>query len=168
MKRLAVASAMAVIGAVVAVPAAAAAVPSTPGQTSPPRVTPSEYEEDTAVAGTPDFSKYYVGCSADTGVEVCFQPHGDMIWVMDTKPDGSAAFGDWVNQLRFGSGPNDWSAWRQGTCTNRLGAYHWGYCNKNFYEWDTTNLYGLKGSRVAHRGETTYGVGDWVVTDNDE
>jgi len=59
-KRLAVASAMAVIGAVVAVPAAAA-VPSTPGQTSPPRVTPSEYEEDTAVAGTPDFSKYYVG-----------------------------------------------------------------------------------------------------------
>lgn len=103
--------------------------------------TAATWETDTAVAGTPPSG---LPCKSTTGVTVCFEANGDILWVKDTVSDGYAAIASWENYLRDTSG--NWQFYRHGECDNKLSAGHWGYCNKDFYEDTSLNEYGGHGS----------------------
>lgn len=105
-------------------------------------------ENDTAKAGTPNFSAHPATCTTWDDTEACFQPYGDFIWVKDLVADGHSAYGEWVNNLRDGYGL--WYGYRSGTCTNNLGYGKWGVCSKDFYENSTDpNAYGGQGSEIG-------------------
>jgi hypothetical protein len=97
-------------------------------------------EIEYAKAGTPPKG---MDCVSYTGVEACFEKYGDVIWVLDTAPDGYEADASWQNWLVDGS---SWVLYRVGTCRNQLHSGYWGYCNKDFYEYGSVNYYGSKGS----------------------
>jgi hypothetical protein len=138
-----VAVAAAILGPILGQPTAATAAPQgmspVAGQVSPQAVE----EVDTAVAGTPPaFSANE--CTNNNVTKVCFEPHGDKVWVLDLASDGNAASGLWENYLWNGGA---WQLYRQGMCMNKLSYGHWGVCNKDFYEDSTNpNAYGSKGS----------------------
>jgi len=127
----------------------------------------AQFESNTAVAGTPNFSAYPATCVTYADSEACFQPNGDTIWVKDIKADGAAAYGDWANDLRDVDGV--WWGYRDGRCTNHLGYGHWGSCKKDFYENSTNpNAFGGQGSRITIWAATysTDGAGKTVLNIN--
>jgi hypothetical protein len=69
---------------------------------------------------------YY--CTAITGANVCYKPAGDLLYVKDLREDGQSAVAEWLVM------PDSGTTWRDGSCVNKLGAFHWGVCNKNFEE----------------------------------
>jgi hypothetical protein len=77
-------------------------------------------------------------CITMTGAKACFEPHGDYLWVEDTKADGHSATATWNNYIYTGS---SWELWRQGSCVNKLGAGTWGLCNKDFDEYSEDGSY---------------------------
>lgn len=117
-----------------------------------------DFEVDVAQAGTPDFDTYFIGCVDYTGVEACFQPYGDVLWVKDTG--GSAATAAWGNDLWTGSA---WKRYRTGECDNHLGVGHWGYCTKEFYEDSSVSYHGGTGSGLWLWAQTDFGYseGEW-------
>ncbi|GAA3254328.1 hypothetical protein ACFO1B_51335 [Dactylosporangium siamense] len=68
-------------------------------------------------------------CVDHTGVNVCFKPYGDELYVRDLRADGYAAVLEW-NMPENG---------RRGSCVNNLGSGTWGLCNKDFPEF--TRIY---------------------------
>ncbi len=77
----------------------------------------------------------------------CFQKHGDFIWVQDGEGDGYPVSIVWENYLRDADG--NWRLYRDGECKNYLSAPNWGYCNKEFYEDQTSpNAIGGTGSGI--------------------
>jgi hypothetical protein len=79
------------------------------------------YEWDVAKPGSvPDG----LPCTETARARVCFEHHGDKLWVKDRKGDGVSAIAKW--RVTYNS--------REGYCRNRLGAGRWGVCNKNFLE----------------------------------
>jgi hypothetical protein len=131
--------------AAVATVGALAAGPATGASAAAPRAEPTiAAETDYAVAATPSAS-VNDNCVSYTGVKACFEKYGDKIWVLDTAPDGYRADGAWHNDLWNGS---SWVDYRLGTCRNTLGSGRWGYCNKDFYEDDTLNAKGGRGSAI--------------------
>jgi hypothetical protein len=96
----------------------------------------ASYEWDTATASSQPSG---LSCEVMTGAEACYEANGDIFWVKDTKADGHSATASWYNHLWNGS---QWVLYREGSCVNKLGAGHWGTCNKDFYESSSTNPYG--------------------------
>ncbi|MFF9771884.1 hypothetical protein ACF1GT_35840 [Streptomyces sp. NPDC014636] len=107
------------------------------------------YEWDTAVSGSKPPQDCLDGVVAMTGAKACFERYGDVLWVEDTAADGHSATNSWSNYLFDSSGNGH--LYRQGSCVNKLGAGHWGYCNKDFYENSTPTPYGT-GSEIDYAG----------------
>ena len=113
--------------------------PAGPASVTAVAVTPavSAYEWNTAASWSapslPD-----TDCITMTGAKACFEPHGDYLWVEDTKADGHSATATWNNYIYTGS---SWQLWRQGSCVNKLGTGKWGLCNKEFDEYSDDGSY---------------------------
>jgi hypothetical protein len=87
------------------------------------------------------------------GVETCFIQDGDWIYVLDSRADGYAAVGEWDYRADNGSA-------RSGACVNKLGAGHWGRCNKDFAE----DGYGyLNGARYNSGNPVDDGSPTWFT-----
>ncbi|MEV6842544.1 hypothetical protein [Actinoplanes sp. NPDC051411] len=80
-----------------------------------------EWDNGVAVGGLGSEQSY---CVTTKYSEVCIQPYGDRIFVMDlSSADSASAVARWFT-----------SYGRWGTCRNSLGAGHWAVCNKDFKE----------------------------------
>ncbi|MCG5435155.1 hypothetical protein [Micromonospora foliorum] len=82
-------------------------------------------ETDYAVSSSGPTGDYV--CATHTGVTACFKPDGDVLYVKDRLEDGYAAVAIWDHVV-------EGNYRRSGACVNKLGADHWGQCNKDFYE----------------------------------
>lgn len=102
-------------------------------------------ENDTAVRDTSSDSGSCIttGNIAATG---CFKPYGDVVFAQDISPDANDVYTLWQNQLRDSTGT--WALYRNGKCTYTGGSISKGACNKEMYEYSSTNAWGGKGSRV--------------------
>ena len=99
-------------------------------------------EYNTGKAGNPP--AFGAGdCRVEGWGTACLHRYGDVIWIKDSRGDGFSAEADWENYLWDGSA---WRLYRRGRCVNNLKAGHWAYCNKDFYEDQSINIYGTKGS----------------------
>ncbi|NIH77647.1 hypothetical protein [Amycolatopsis viridis] len=87
--------------------------------------TASASDSNTAVASSGPSRSHWVYCLSDTGVEACYERDRDLWFVRDTSANGHAAYAEWDNY--YNGKPI-----RYGTCTNRLGAGHWGVCDKSY------------------------------------
>ena len=88
---------------------------------------------------------------AHTGVTACWEPDGDLFYVKDTREDGYAAVIEWQFE--------DWDHnWRDGSCVNKLGAGHWGVCNKNLPEDGSGYMNGARynSGKFVDRGSPTW------------
>lgn len=92
----------------------------------------ASYEWNTASAGSPPSG---MTCVSMTGAKACFEKYGDKWWVEDTSADGHSATASWQNWLNTS---DRYYEYRTGSCVNKLGAGHWGVCNKDYYE-DTSS-----------------------------
>lgn len=109
---------------------AALMVPASTADAGPPRAVDDRgVGVDSSMARLDLPNRLPRGCDRGTArgnshLVVCFQAHGDKIWVYDGAKDGRRAVAAWKG-VDFG---------RSGTCYNALGKGHWAYCNYNFPE----------------------------------
>jgi hypothetical protein len=94
-----------------------------------------------ATKGTPPSG--LSGCIEEFPVEICFQKHGDKIWVKNNSLT-TIEYGHYSNWLRDNN--SNWVFWRNGDC--RVEFTGWGYCDKDFYEDGTKNARHGYGSGV--------------------
>lgn len=116
----------------------------------------ASYEWDTATVGSPPSG---MTCVSMTGAKACFEKYGDKWWVEDTAGDYHSATASWQNYLWDGS---NYRLYRQGSCVNKEKAGTWAVCNKDYFEFDSVNTYGARGSILVWQA-CVYdsGTGDW-------
>lgn len=114
------------------------------GRNSPrPLAYSFEWDEGTKAYG-PGESDWPATCTNSVGADVCYQPHGDYIWVYDDQADGYSAVARWYT-----------SYGRWGTCQNTYTAGEWVLCNKDFAEGETIHF-----TATQYRSSTNEYVGD--------
>ncbi|GAA4933429.1 hypothetical protein ACFPM3_04510 [Streptomyces coeruleoprunus] len=73
-------------------------------------------------------------CVSTYGSKVCFEHHGDVVWVLDTASDGMSAIGGVYTD--YGRAPE--------ACRNKSGYNRWVSCDKDYAESGNIRLRALR------------------------
>ncbi|MET8554112.1 hypothetical protein ABZV64_03965 [Streptomyces sp. NPDC004959] len=96
-----------------------------------------------------------IGTTVAYGSTVCFVPHGDVVWVLDTKKDGmSAAGGVYTDYGRASR-----------VCVNKAGVNHWVRCDYDYWEKGNIQLRALRYDSGTQKFYVPDAWSDWLPVD---
>lgn len=109
----------------------------------------------TRAVAAADAAPRCVGTTAAYGSTTCFVPHGDVVWVLDTRKDGmSAAAGVYTDYGRASR-----------VCVNKAGANHWVTCDYDYWEKGDIRLRALRYDSGTQRFYVPEAWSAWIPVD---